>query len=643
MLGFGSMDKAEFQDGGEVSPERSRLRAIRRGTYELPELPFEAFNKILREMGRVAIAMRRLDRDSKKFADKYIENLTELTKEGGLFDKINETTERLTLEADNRLRLSVLKWRRIGVVRERTEEDEARGTVRNLISQARRFSATERRIDRRQDDVEDELGITRRAISRIDRGGVQRDEKKERARLKKFYEDLFAARKNLRDRGNALDTAIADNLSARFEAAQAAFQRTIERSGRRGEDIERLLRRAEVQFGAGSGVSFSLMNQQIQAAGQQIKVLARVMKQAQARGMTDMVREIQGQIGDLYTTIIETTLNLIRAQMDAVTQVAARRTAGLDLFDRVLAVREAAGDPAGAQSGRAAVLGARRDALVTQRGGLLGLLERAQATGNLDLIADLNAAIGELNTAITENIQAQKDAVTAYRQILIDQITNRASFDTGARGSLQGILQTVATITGEETTKGQARLIEGIIATLNTAAGGLRTQLLRTFGIDTRGLRGESFVNTMQAILNGMDRFTAGMDTAQKEQFQNLINAIIENEATLQTNTQALNELNGQTKGPQTWSSSSWQFFRNAIFSGMGDVLPQFQSMQTGGWVTKSGLFNLHAGERVINPVASNNNSWAEGDTQITINEAGGPVDVQHLASTLAFHKKTRR
>ena len=130
------------------------------------------------------------------------------------------------------------------------------------------------------------------------------------------------------------------------------------------------------------------------------------------------------------------------------------------------------------------------------------------------------------------------------------------------------------------------------------------------------------------------------MSETERTAFQALIQSMIDNTVATVDNTAATAELT--ETAVQQWSSTAWQWFREAVFTGTGAVLPEYDvpQMQTGGHVTRGGLFRLHTGEFVANAERSN---VAEGETHITINEAGRPLDVTHLASRLSFEKKSRR
>jgi hypothetical protein len=644
-LGF-TGGPTSYQGGGVVRPIAERMAAIRQGEFEPGDLPLNSFNQIIRDIRLAIRAVNNLKVKSKDFSDKFIANLTEMTKENGLFDQISTNIERFTEQLATRLRLRTLRFvRGTGVVGRLDEGQVADREARNLRRVGGRLGRFDARLEDVEGDLQDEMNRVRRGLRVLARGGITRQERGRRRELISQYEDLFAQFVNIRERRSTLDEAIAENLQARFEAAQEAMQRRVEASERPVEAAERVIREIENRGAGRTAEGFGAVGAQIQAMRDQQAVLQRVLARAQRRGMTEFAQELEDQIADLGLAIQEATINLVREQIQAVNDAATQREFFVGLTERMLAVRAGLGDTIGAAQGQLGLLGTRRQNILAQLSGLQSLRGSALATGNVELIQELDNSIADLNVQLQENTLAQKDATTAVRQAFIDQITRGGAFRTGALGTLGQILQGVSSATGVRTTEAQAELLRQGIAALTATGGGLREQLFEWLGIDLRGLQGQSFVDAFQGVLGSFDEIMANLTAAERDQFESLINAILENESATWANTNALNEVVGTLLQPQGWSSSAWQWFREAFFTGMGDVLPQFQvpGMQTGGFVTRSGLFNLHAGEFVVNPAGGYQQMGGGDVIDIDIHEAGQPVDATHLANRIAFAKKTRR
>jgi hypothetical protein len=118
-----------------------------------------------------------------------------------------------------------------------------------------------------------------------------------------------------------------------------------------------------------------------------------------------------------------------------------------------------------------------------------------------------------------------------------------------------------------------------------------------------------------------------------------LTQQLLENELAILENNKNLADLNGQLGETQGFSSTSWELFRQAIFNGTGGLLPQFKvpSLASGGDIVKSGLFELHAGEAVVDK------SSTIGDTNVYITSPTEVLDPQYLATRLAFDRRNRR
>ena len=175
----------------------------------------------------------------------------------------------------------------------------------------------------------------------------------------------------------------------------------------------------------------------------------------------------------------------------------------------------------------------------------------------------------------------------------------------------------------------------------NTDAISILQQLLQAFSTGDPG----TFAGSLESLAAQIQAaaFADGFDPEQRNTFLSLIQSLANNSISITENTAELRELNGLASQPQPFSTTAWTRFRQAIFNGIGDVLPQYQvpQMATGGYITKGGLFELHPGEFVVN--ADQSNVPNEGDINITVNEANKPLDVTALASRIAFEKRTRR
>jgi hypothetical protein len=117
------------------------------------------------------------------------------------------------------------------------------------------------------------------------------------------------------------------------------------------------------------------------------------------------------------------------------------------------------------------------------------------------------------------------------------------------------------------------------------------------------------------------------------DQIEDLQRQLLENEIALEENTKAVQDMTTAI-APQGFSSRAWDWFRVAIFNGMGGLLPQYEipSMAGGGYITRSGLFNLHAGERVIPK-----GTMGETNINVDIHQVRDRADPLEIASNISW------
>jgi hypothetical protein len=79
---------------------------------------------------------------------------------------------------------------------------------------------------------------------------------------------------------------------------------------------------------------------------------------------------------------------------------------------------------------------------------------------------------------------------------------------------------------------------------------------------------------------------------------------LLQNEVARLKNTKATNELTCNLSKDQGFSSTAWEVFSQAIFTGSGGLLPMYQSLfpsaAIGANVVNTGMLMAHAGEKVI-------------------------------------------
>lgn len=366
-----------------------------------------------------------------------------------------------------------------------------------------------------------------------------------------------------------------------------------------------------------------------------------------------LAREVQAQIDDLGAQITEGAAQLIQDEISFIEETFSKTSARLDVRGRAADLVERMGDRLSAINLRRGISTDRLTALGVERGGYAAQLGQAVAQGNLGAIEDLTDKISALDQTIAEETQATQDLVYQYRQTSVDIIQGRTSRATGLIGSAQDLLSKIAVNAGgvydprallEKAGQELAKAIPGIANNVLSGAGEFGGQAggvlesLRSAFLAGPG----DFATKLAELGPTIADLESTMGDAQKTTFQALIQAMLDNTSQVVDNTKSLKDATGALSGPQSFASSSWSWFRNALFSGMGDVLPQYQipHMQSGGSIRRGGLFALHPGEFVVNPEGSNVPD--SGDINITMNSINGDVDLTALAARVAFAKKSR-
>lgn len=451
------------------------------------------------------------------------------------------------------------------------------------------------------------------------------------------------AKANAQDISGKLAQNAQDSVERREQMQSEIYQATSDFFTRYNATITRI-QRVNQALGLTQNAG-AVFDAQIQSAQQQVSALQSQLAGAKGRGNTKLAQQIQDQIDDLNTTITETTAAKLA---DAVTQVenaAQRDQTKYGLQDRMASLKEKAGDAQGAFADRAATLASRGQSITSEISALTPLLAQAQAQGNQGMSQKLTDEIADLNVQLQENSEAIKENTTAARQAKIDTITGRGGFLSGVYGGLNNLVAAIgaASSTGVANVSQQRATVQNVITTLGQTGGALADQLYSIFGVDLRGKSPSDLVDALNGL--NYDGIEANLSPADRDQFRGLINSIIDNATAVETNTQTLNSLNSSLT--QAFSSTAWTRFRQAIFNGNNGLLPQYQmipSLDVGGVITQTGLVLAHTGERLVPAsVVKGGDGASYGDTNITINEAGSPVDITHLASRLSFERTTKR
>lgn len=533
---------------------------------------------------------------SKKFLDSFRSGFAALAGDGGLLDQMSDAFSTLTTNLAAQTKLATYRILSSGMVIQRLDAVAQANRAITDLQTAYRALVSEKGV------INQSLREISTRITELSHGGISKDERD-------LYNRLVGYKRNLQTRLNTLEGQIGDNVEARYQAIESTINAQVDQAGTNAQsgtsaiDRARRLRtllgsRMGGALGIGDPRGLATMTQMVLTT--QVSSLQEALDSAKAAGRTDLVQKIGDQIADLQTQMAEAVAQGLQGAIDEVNQQAQRGQAAVDLQNRFADLTQKAGNAAGAFMQRGQALQAQGSNLLTQRAGLQSLLAQAAAAGQFAIVDTLSDQLADLDASIQENTQAVSDNTVAARQSAIDQITGKSGFLTGVYGGLNNILDLVGQLSGITDVGSQKSLYGQIISALQDGGAGLTQQLAQGFGIDLRGMDPQALVKALSQLdYSGIE---ANFSEAQKQQFEGLINSIIENTANLEQNTQQLQALNAPTA--QSFSSTAWQWFRQAIFTGSGGLLPQYAAtiphMDSGGRILSDGLIYGHQGEGIM-------------------------------------------
>jgi hypothetical protein len=472
----------------------------------------------------------------------------------------------------------------VRVVQDREEEEQARIALRDTRRE-RPALLTERRE-------------TRTALRDVNRQ-LARKGLSDNARQR-----LVGEQKRLREMYADADQRVADNLQSIYEAQQAYIQAQLDAQQKFVDAINNRYERAlggvdrakRIADALGQDTAGLAQAQRDLLTGQANELQGRIAS-LRAVGSEDAIKAadaLSDQVADIRVQIFESIQQSIADAADRINQQAQRSLGRLDLVGRMADAMGkiglgGVGTVLGQSLSRSQIGQARVDVLQGQRAGIAGVLAQAQGQGNIKLIQDLTDQLAELDVTIKETQQANFTA-------RIEDLNTRTNNNLNLLSLDKQIIDLKGTISGQID---QA----AVVANLTKVGNELSAQRLGLEGL------------LAEAIANQDDQAIYDLTVQLKE-----------NEIASLNNTSALNDANGLMKNPQTFSSSAWQWFNEAIFSGMGQVLPQYDSSA------------INTGAVIVPSSATTNNG---GDVNVTVNEAGGPIDITAVTSAIVFASKT--
>ena len=485
---------------------------------------------------------------------------------------------------------------------------EERRQRTELVRERNRISGALRRVRRQQG---------RAGLSDAQKTRLQTEENQLQAmlddakqRVTDNISSIYEAQQTYLQAQLATQQAITDGITHRYDLANASIDRQKREATARGDD--KTLANLSQQTIDNLGSLANEINSRIAAT-----------KAIGTKEALDAAEQMSEQVKDLRTQIIEAVAQAIKDDVDNINTRAQRRLSHLDLGGRLLDAlgvvgvdqRATLGFGGVAQSlGRSGISAARGQVLQDQSRDLTGQRDRALREHNNDLVNSLNDQLAELTVQIAENNKAQFDAkneaVNARANLAITQSDLRTQI-AQLTGQISGNTDQAALL-AEATIKATA---------LQEQRTGLQAQLYRL--THATGIKNQAAID-------------------------DLTTQLLQNELAILQNTQATDELTGNLSKDQGFTSTAFEVFSQAIFTGSGGLLPMYQNLfpsaAVGADVINGGMLMAHAGEKIIpaKVAALNGGAGNMGDTNyfdIDINEAGRPIDWAGAATAIMFKK----
>ena len=337
--------------------------------------------------------------------------------------------------------------------------------------------------------------------------------------------------------------------------------------------------------------------------------------------------DLLGQLQSSITSLAQAQVQGVTDAISAADTVASHQAAARSLQGRVATVATALGRPLeGIQRQIATSQGTASD-LTGQIATQQGLLDQATALGMTNTMADLTDKINDLKEQVVESNLLTQQLVTSERQLAVTLLTTQSQATTGFFGAANSIAQTLGAIAGnqnlptlikyahdasaaimQEGQKALSNIHDALTQDPQTgdfafganqgAAAGFLQQLTDAF---QKGP--QIFADTLANLAPSLATFEAGLPPDQQALFQQLVQSLIDNTTAQVGNTQTLQQLNASSN-QQAFASAPWRMFRDAIFNGLGGLLPQYAmevpSLQMGGTLTRAGLVYGHEGEALV-------------------------------------------
>lgn len=439
--------------------------------------------------------------------------------------------------------------------------------------------ATERK------NLQEQQKIIAEAEKQIQKRIKALSKKKQTSAVKKELQQLVAAYNSLITSQQTVEEETAQNLEAAAQASQQRVQNMV-------TEINNSIGLKGSELSAQQGAAQTLGNLEAlpeldakiaQNARDHIDALRGALQAAEQIGNQELVSSIKQEMIQLGQAVVTATAQMIQDAIAAVQQKAGLKTSEAARYQSFAQVFGAQGRYALSAGNAAAGYSTEIENQKNQKAELGKLLTQAQGEGNWTAYFQLKEALNGLEASILTNEQALRDNTAVMTQAYVAQISRQGQFATGVYGAIISFLKVAGEITGATDVAGEAKLYERSNESLRSTnknliggEGGLNA-FLASLGIsipNLEGLEGKSLVDAISHL--DLKEIESHMDPAQQQAFEQLISSILGNTVQIEQNNKELAALNGSLTQLQTFTTTVGAKFRDAIFTGIGGLLPTY-------------------------------------------------------------------
>jgi hypothetical protein len=602
-------------------------------TFKLDDLSTDMFAPVRAVLNQI----KHFNRRAKNWSSKVGKQLGELTAQDGAFDNLATAIDTFTKNLDLGLIHATFRITKSKeVIKRLSDQQIAARALNNLVKEYDKLVGERGELNAALKDAQREL---RRAHTTAQRNVAKGLISNIKGRLQTLDEQIT---QNIQDRFqaqvDAINTAVT-SITTQAGAAQAGFG---------GHAIAGHTLRGATALGL-TGVVTQFHQAAIGSMNQEIIDLTEQMKHAHAIGATDVEQQIQDQINDVNNAAQFQTTRINVQQRIAQARAAISGNALAGITAQMSALQQSA-----------PILANQRSQLVS----ILGFDPAGQQLDFSQLTTVQQALVGQiddLDATMAENTAQIVELNATYRQTATQQIQNQIGSQTTFTGAAADIITKLQQISGvvdptqlkqiaaiqqanlEQNAKDIGNNIAQAMVQSDLFSPQANTALGNLMAAFQEGP--QSFATALANMTPLLAQIEAGMPDSTRQVFEQLIQSMIDNTSSTLDNTQQINQLNGTFTQPQGFSSSAWQWFRNAIFTGMGGILPQFQvpAAMTTPVVTTATTTGAGA---TLAPITTqfgglNDGPITKQEFNFEINEAGGPIDTTELGATVAWAAKT--